>query len=159
MEDKQLNPEMNPQDTEKHVMTDEELAASIYENDVVRGMSDDELQETILEDSNLNGFQKWIARMDDAQWNRAQYIAGGVLGLLAALALFWDTITGKVVPEGQEAGMSYSLIIAVLIAMVGPNIIEKQGKRKCPKLRIALAAGLGVALVAYVICMVAGIAK
>ena len=159
MEEKQLNPELNPQENEKHVMTDEELEASLYDNDVVRSMSDDELQDTILADSNLNGFQKWIARMDDAQWTRVQRITGAVLGLLAALALFWDTITGKVIPEGQEPGLSMSLIVAVAIAMLVPNIIEKQGKRKTPKLRVALAAALCVALVAFVICMITGVAK
>lgn len=160
MEEKQRNPEQNPQETqpEKHIMTDEELAASIYENDA-RVLTDDELQETILEDSNLNAFQKCIARMDDRKWKLCQRIVGALLGVLCAVALFWETITGGNADAAatQESAFSYSLIIAIAIAMLIPNIIERQGQRKAPQMRVALAVSLAVVLVIYVICMVAGV--
>jgi len=157
MDDKQMNSELNPQDNEKHIMTDEELAASLYESETVRSMSEDELQSVILEDSNMNAFQKFINRMGDRKWKLTQRIVGALLGVLCAVALFWDTITGATQQEGQQSAFSMSLIIAVVIAMIVPNIIEKQSQRKVPQLRVALAVSLCIVLAIYVICMIAGV--
>ena len=115
---------------------------------VSQAMSDDELQDSLLEDSDMNGFQKFIARMDEQRWVLTQRIAGIVLGALAGLALFWDSFSGK-----EEGGFSYSLIIAVVIAMLVPNIIEKKGLRRIPKLRVALVITLSVMIVDYLIFM------
>lgn len=157
MDEKQLNPELNPQDNEKHVMTDEELAASLYESDAVRNMSEDELQSVILEDSDMNAFQRFINRMGDSKWKLTQRIVGALLGVLCAVALFWDSITGAARAEGETSVFSMSLIIAVVIAMLVPNIIEKQSQRKAPQLRVALAVSLCIVLVIYVACMIAGV--
>ncbi len=110
-------------------------------------LSEEELQDSILEDSGMNAFQKAIAKMSDKAWNIFQYICGAVLGLLASVALFWDGASSG----SKEGGFSYSLIIAVLIALVVPNILERQGLRKTPKLRIVMAATLLVCIVAYLI--------
>lgn len=125
----------------------EERNATLDPDPAPKAMSDDELQDSILEDSDMNGFQKFIARMDEARWTLAQRIAGVGLGILAGLALFWDSFSGK------EEGFSYSLIIAVVIAMLVPNVIEKQGLRRIPKLRVALVITLSVMIVAYLIFM------
>ena len=73
-----------------------------------------------------------------------------VLGVLASLALFWDGIfkTNK-----EQGGFSFSLIAAVVIAMLVPNIIEKQGLRKIPKVRTTMAIALMVCIVVYFLYM------
>ena len=136
MEEKQQTPEF------------EERDATLDPDPIPAAMSDDELQDSLLEDSDMNGFQKFIARMDEQRWVLTQRIAGVVLGVLAGLSLFWDSFSGK-----EEGGFSYSLIIAVVIAMLVPNIIEKQGLRRIPKLRVALVITLSVMIVAYLILM------
>lgn len=135
MEDKQHTPEIEERD-------------ATLDPDPVPSMNDDELQDSILEDSNMNSFQRFIAKMDEARWTLVQRVAGALLGILAGVALFWDGMSG-----GKEGGFSYSLIIAVVIAMVVPNIIEKQGMRRIPKLRIAMVIALAVMIVAYLVLM------
>lgn len=114
-------------------------------------MTDEELQDSILEDSDLNGFQKWVARVSDEKWKLYQRILGIVLGLGAGVALFWDGITGQAANTEKQGMFSYSLIIAVVIALLVPNIVEKQGRRKIPVARTTMAITLGVVLVAYFI--------
>ena len=121
----------------------EEYNASLDPDDPVNTMSEDELQESILEDSGMNGFQKWIARLDEKQWTLLQRIVGAILGAAAGISLFWNG------GSDNEQGFSWSLIIAVVIAMLIPNIIEKQGMRRIPKLRIALVIALGVMIAGY----------
>lgn len=79
-------------------------------------------------------------------WNIAQRICGVVLGVLASLALFWDGIFST---SKEQGGFSFSLIAAVVIAMLVPNIIEKQGLRKIPKARTTMAIALLVCIVVY----------
>jgi len=132
MEDKQRTPEF------------EEYNATL-DDDTVESMSADELQESLLEDSGMNGFQKAIARMDEKTWTLVQRVVGAIMGVAAGVALFWNG------GSDTEGGFSYSLIIAIVIAMLIPNIIEKQGLRRIPKLRIALVIALGVMIVGYFI--------
>lgn len=117
-------------------------------------LSEDEVQERILEDSGMNGFQKAIARMDEQKWTLVQRIGGVVLGIASAVALFWEGLFQAPAEEAQK-GFSISLILAVVLAMVAPNIIEKQGLRKAPKLRTTVAITLVVAIVGYAIFMLA----
>lgn len=133
MEEKQQNPEF------------EERDATLDPDPVPTAMSDDELQESILEDSGMNAFQKTLARMDDKKWALVQRVVGALMGLLCGVALFWNT------SDSQQGGFSYSLIIAVLIALVLPNIIEKQGMRRAPQLRIAMVITLAIMIVAFFI--------
>lgn len=126
----------------------EEHNATLDPDPAPEAMSDSELQERILEDSGMNSFQKFCARMDDAKWALAQRVTGAILGAIAGVALFWEGLTGR-----EESGFSISLIVAVVIAMLVPNIIEKQSARRIPKLRIALVIGLAAVIVAYFIYM------
>lgn len=130
MEDKQKTPEYQEYD-------------ATLENDPISSMSEDELQESILEDSGMNAFQKAIARMSEKTWTIVQRIVGAVLGVATGVALFWNG------GSNSESGFSYSLIIAIVIAMLIPNIIEKQGLRRIPKLRIALVIALAVMIAIY----------
>ena len=123
----------------------EEYNASLDPDDPISTMSEDELQESLLEDSDMNGFQKWIARMDEKKWTLVQRIAGAILGVATGVALFWNG------GSNDEGGFSYSLIAAIVIAMLIPNILEKQGQRRIPKLRIALVIALGVMIAGYFI--------
>ena len=111
-------------------------------------LSEDELQDSILADSGMNAFQLYVAKMNDKSWNLAQRIFGVVLGILASVALFWDSIGGA---DKEKGGFSFSLIIAVVIAMLIPNIVEKQGLRKIPKTRTTMAITLLICIVAYLI--------
>ena len=113
--------------------------------DPVEEMSADQVQESILEDSDMNGFQKAIARMSEKTWTIVQRVVGALLGIASGVALFWNG------GSDTESGFSYSLIVAVVIAMLIPNLIEKKGLRRIPKLRIALVISLSAMIVIYFI--------
>lgn len=132
MEDRQQTPEFEERD-------------ATLDPDPVSTLTEDELQESILEDSGMNKFQKFIARLDEKTWTLYQRIAGAILGVGAGIALFWNG------GSDTEGGFSYSLIFAIVIAMLIPNVLEKQGGRRIPKLRIALVIALGVMIVGYFI--------
>ena len=120
----------------------EERDASLDPDPDPKSMTEEELQESILEDSDMNAFQKFIARLDDKKWKLYQRIAGAVLGLLACVALFWK--------NGEEQGtFSYGLIIAMIIALIVPNILEKRALRKMGVMRITMAIAMGVAVLEY----------
>ena len=142
MEENRQNPEIE----ERNATLDEDFAPS---------MTEDELQESILEDSGMNAFQKYCARMDEARWTLMQRIVGALLGVAAGMSLFRDTIVrgGVEQTQQQQSFFSMPLIIAIVIAMIVPNIIEKQSLRRIPKLRIALVIGLAVVIVIYFIMM------
>lgn len=113
-------------------------------------MSAEEMQDSILEDSGMNAFQKTLAKMSDKSWNLCQHICGVILGLLASAALFWDSMASA---QKEQGGFSFSLVIAVVIAFLVPNVLEKQGLRKIPKARITMAVTLLVCIVIYLILM------
>ena len=140
MEDNRNNPEIEERD-------------ATLDEDVISSMTEDELQESILEDSGMNGFQKFCARMPEPKWVLTQRIVGALLGIAAGMALFWDTMMKSVGVQQQEQQGFFSmpLVLAVLIAMVVPNILEKQSLRRIPKLRTALVIGLGAMIVIYFI--------
>lgn len=108
-------------------------------------MNADEVQESILEDSDMSGFQKTIARFSEKAWTRIQLVIGALLGLATGIALFWNG------GSDNEQGFSYSLIVAIVIAMLIPNLLERKGLRRIPKLRIALVVVLAVMIVLYFI--------
>ena len=125
----------------------EERNATLDE-DVAPSMTEDELQESILEDSGMNAFQKYCARMSDARWTLMQRVTGALLGVAAGLALFWDTLVRPSPESQQQQGLfSLPLIIAIVIALIVPNIIEKQSLRRIPKLRTAMVIALALVVV------------
>ena len=132
MEDKQKTPAF------------EEYDATL-DPDPVSTMSEEELQETILEDSGMNGFQKAVARMSEKTWTIVQRVVGAIMGIATGVALFWNG------GSNDESGFSYSLIVAVVIAMLLPNIIEKQALRRINKLRMALVIALAAMILVYFI--------
>ena len=138
MEDNRQNPEI------------EEYNATL-DDDPISTMTADELQESILEDSGMNAFQKYCARMDDRRWALMQRIVGALLGIAAGVALFWDTMVRTESTQRQQGIFSAPLVIAIIIAMIVPNIIEKQSLRRIPKLRIAMVISLAAVIVIYFI--------
>ena len=139
MEDNRQNPEIEERD-------------ATLDEDFTPSMTEDELQESILEDSGMNAFQKYCARMSEARWTLMQRIVGALLGIAAGMSLFWDTFMKTEASQQQrQSFFSMPLVIAIVIAMVVPNIIEKQSLRRIPKLRIALVIGLAAIIVVYFI--------
>lgn len=124
----------------------EEYNATLEEDTAPEAtMNADEVQESILEDSGMNRMQKAIARLSEKSWNTIQIVLGALMGLASGVALFWNG------GSDNEQGFTYSLIVAVVIAMLIPNLIERKGLRRIPKLRLALVAVLAAVIVAYFI--------
>ena len=96
-----------------------EYDASFEPDEPIIEMTDDELQDTILSDSNMTGFQRYIAKLDDKKWKLYQTILGIVLAIASCTALFWRN------SNDTENAFSWSLVIAVIIALVIPNSLEK----------------------------------
>ena len=129
----------------------EERDATLDE-DIEETLSESELQDKILEDSDMTGFQKFIARMDDAKWKLVQRVFGVILGLGASVALFWESLpfVQQNQVEGGKKG-SWALVVAVIIALLIPNIVEKRGGRKITQARFAMVITLGIAIVGFFI--------
>lgn len=117
-----------------------------FDPDPLPDMSEEELQDTILADSNMTAFQRFIAKLDDQKWNLYQRILGVVLGIGACVALFWNTGKGE-----DESAFTWTLVIAIVIAMLIPNIIEKKAQRRIVKARTTEAITMGVCIVIYFI--------
>ena len=132
----------NPQFEERDATLDDEPTPA---------MTADELQESILEDSGMNGFQKYCARMDDKKWSLLQRIVGALLGVIAGVALFWDTLVRPSAGAAQQQGGIFTipLIVAIVVALIVPNIIEKQSLRRAPKLRVAMVIALTAVIAIY----------
>ncbi len=129
----------NPEYEERDATLDDEPTPTL---------SADEVQDSLLEDSGMNGFQKWCARMDDKRWTLMQRVTGALLGIAAGVALFWDTLMDAQ-PNQQQGFFSIPLIVAIAIALIVPNIIEKQSLRRIPKLRTAMVIALALMIVVF----------
>ena len=136
MQDNRQNPEI------------EEYNATLDE-DPISSMTADELQESILEDSGMNAFQKYCARMDDRRWTLMQRVVGALMGIAAGVSLFWDTLMRTQAAQQRQGIFSAPLVIAIVIAMILPNIIEKQSLRRVPKLRVAMVIALAAVIILY----------
>jgi phosphotransferase system glucose/maltose/N-acetylglucosamine-specific IIC component len=91
----------------------------------------------------MNGFQRFCAKMEDNTWTLCQRILGVVLGIASCVALFWRG------SSDTENAFSWSLIVAIIIAMWVPNIIEKQALRRIPKTRTSMVITMGIIIVIY----------
>ena len=96
----------------------------------------------------LDDLQKKVRAFSDKQWTLYQRIGGTVLGLLCGFLL---TYFGSF----ESTGM-FGTIGAVVIALFGPNFIEKKVKRSVQKGRVMLMISLGVWLLAYALIMLLG---
>lgn len=70
----------------------------------------------------LTPFQEKIAAIPEDKWKKYQIIGGLILGALTVFALFYRQ-------DKNSGTMSYGFLIAICLALFGPNYLEKQGKR------------------------------
>ena len=68
-----------------------------------------------------------------------------LLGAAACISLFWKD------GSQEQSAFSWSLILAIVIAIWVPNILEKQGLRKLTKARTTMAITMAVIIVIYFI--------
>ena len=86
-------------------------------------------------------FEKKIAAIPDDKWKKYQILAGLVLGLLSA--------TSIVVVGRMESVGSMSIILAAVLALFVPNMLEKKGGRKIPVMRTTLILSLAITMGLY----------
>ena len=68
----------------------------------------------------------FVAKMDDVQFRRAQAIFGAVIGLLAGLCLYIP------IPGANGGSSMWNFVIALIIAMWIPRIVERKVERRMP---------------------------
>ena len=86
-------------------------------------------------------FEKKIAAIPDDKWKKYQILAGLVLGLLSATSI---VVVGRI-----ESVSSMSIILAAVLALFVPNMLEKKGGRKIPVLRTTLILSLAITMGLY----------
>jgi|GEM_PF-5312003 len=87
-------------------------------------------------------FQKRIAAIPDKQWRRLQIILGIVLGAGSAASIV-------LLGNAGENMSTISLLVAALLALVLPGVLEKQGARKTPVMRTTLIISLVAAMALF----------
>ncbi len=88
-------------------------------------------------------FEKRVAAIGDSTWKKLQIAFGILLGLLCTLCL---TVLSR-----TETFSGVSLILAVVLAILVPNLLEKKGGRKIPQLRLFLIITLALSLGFYLL--------
>ena len=88
-------------------------------------------------------FQKRIAAIPEKRWVVYQIVAGIAVGLLTVVTLF--------IGNGD---FSYLFFLAVCLALIGPNYLERQGERRIPQGRTAMCITIAVGLVAILLIYV-----
>ena len=81
-------------------------------------------------------FEKKIHAIPEKTWNLWQTVGGVVIGLIVLAALFLG-----------GAGLNYFFIAALVLALVGPNILEDRGRCKLTRGRMVMIIVIGVGLV------------
>ena len=94
----------------------------------------------------LDDMQKKIRALPEKQWVLYQRIGGTVMGLLCGFLL---TYFGSF----ESTGM-FGTIGAVIIALFGPNFIEKRVKRTVQKGRVAMIIALAAWMLMFLLIMV-----
>lgn len=88
-------------------------------------------------------FEKKMAAIPENQWRVYQIIGGVLTGLVTVLALF----------GGDDSSMFF--LIALVLALLGPNQFEKSANRKIYLGRMVLCITIGVGLVAMFVYFLA----
>ena len=82
-------------------------------------------------------FEKRIHAIPEDKWNLYQTLGGAVIGLVIAGLLF-----------AGGSGLNAGFLIAVVLALLLPNLLEDRGRRKLQRGRlamiIAMAIGIGI---------------
>ncbi|MBR7187996.1 MAG: hypothetical protein IKD53_05525 [Clostridia bacterium] len=85
-------------------------------------------------------FEKRIHAIPEKQWVLYQTLAGIAIGAFTVFALFF----------GGE-GLSPMFIVALVLALLAPNMLEDRGRRKLNRLRITMVIVLAVGIVGMAI--------
>ncbi|MEG1843212.1 MAG: hypothetical protein RR296_03135 [Clostridia bacterium] len=88
----------------------------------------------------MNAIAQKVNALSLEAWKKWQIAGGGVLGLVCAACLFF--LPG-------EGFLPLNFIVALLVAMTIPNVIEKQLQRKLGIGRTALVIALAATLLSY----------
>jgi len=82
-------------------------------------------------------FEKKIHAIPEKQWVLYQVIGGALIGIFTVIALFFG-----------GAGLNVPFLIAIALALVGPNMLEDRGRRKLSKGRMVMVIVIAVGIVA-----------
>ena len=88
-------------------------------------------------------FEKRIAALSPSAWKKLQIAGGALLGVLSGLCM--------TVLSDYKTFSGYGLIVAVVLALLVPNLIEKKVQRSISAGRIALIAALAVTMGIYLV--------
>ena len=83
-------------------------------------------------------FEKKIAAIPDDKWKKYQIIAGVAMGILSSASIM---VLGR-----MESIGSMGLILAAVLALFLPNMLEKKGGRRIPVLRTTLIIALVISM-------------
>ena len=85
-------------------------------------------------------FEKRIHAIPEKQWNLYQTLAGLAIGVLTVIALFF----------GGE-GLNPLFLVALVLALFAPNMLEDRGRRKLVRLRMVMVITIAAGLVFMVV--------
>ena len=82
-------------------------------------------------------FEKKIKAIPEDKWLLYQTLGGAAIGLVSAALLFLSS-----------SGLIAGFLIAVVLALLVPNILEDKGRRKLTRARVAMIAALAAGILA-----------
>lgn len=114
--------------------------------DVVFDAGEDTPVEEPVPEETPTPFQKKIAAIPEKKWRLYQIIGGILLGTLTVFTLFYRS-------SPDSGTISYGFLIAICLALFGPNYLEKQGKREIYLGRKWLCITMGAGMVIAVLIL------
>lgn len=105
---------------------------------------DDETLSGEVDDGFNNEFARSVNALSVEAWRKIQIIVGGILGLASGACLF-------LIKSDPNSFLPMNFLLALFIALVTPNIAEKQLQRKVDVGRTALLIALAFVIVVYLI--------
>ncbi len=136
-----MNPQVPAEEAEQAAIVpaesekDAEFAEAVARANEILGDDEDEAPTEHVPTE----FEKKMAAIPENKWRIYQIIAGIAIGLFTVFALF----------GGEDS--SFMFIIALCLALLGPNQFEKSANRKIFQARYALIVTIAVGLVVMLI--------
>ena len=81
-------------------------------------------------------FEKRIHAIPEGQWNLYQTLAGVAIGLFTAFSLFFG-----------GPGLNPMFLVAVVLALAAPSVLEDRGRRRLTRFRITLIIVLAAGII------------
>lgn len=85
-------------------------------------------------------FEKRVNAIPEGMWNLYQTLAGVAVGLFTVFALF----------QSSE-GLGPMFLVALVLALAAPNLLEDRGRRKLNRFRIVLVIVLAAGIIAMTV--------